>query len=45
VDRTARRSRSPTAGNERKVRRRRHAASKWRKRRQNFHSPVDRVEA
>jgi hypothetical protein len=42
---TARRSRSPAARNERKVRRRRHVARKWRERRQKFHSPADRVEA
>jgi hypothetical protein len=40
--RTARRSRSPAAGNERKVRPRRHAASNRWERRQRFHSPADR---
>jgi hypothetical protein len=45
VGRTVWRSRSPAVGNERKVRPRRHAASKWRERRQKFHSPADRVEA
>jgi hypothetical protein len=39
---TARRSRSPAAGNERKVRPRRRVASKWRERRQKFHSPAGR---
>jgi hypothetical protein len=38
--RTAWRSRSPAAGNERKVTPRRHAVSKWRERRQRFHSPA-----
>jgi hypothetical protein len=40
--RTAWRSRSPAAGNEQKVRPRRHAASKWRERRQKFHSLAGR---
>jgi hypothetical protein len=38
--RTARRSRSPAAANELKFRPHRHAASKWRERRQKFHSPA-----
>jgi hypothetical protein len=43
--RTMRRSRLPAAGNERKVRPRGHATSKWRERRQKVHSPVGRGRA
>jgi hypothetical protein len=38
--RTARRSRSPAAGNKRKVRPRRRIAREWRERRQKLHSPA-----
>jgi hypothetical protein len=40
--RTALRSRSLAAGNEQKVRPRQHTTSKWRERRQKFHSPAGR---
>jgi hypothetical protein len=40
--RTVRHSRSPSAGDERKIRPRRRAASKWRERGQKFHSPAVR---
>jgi hypothetical protein len=42
MGRIARCSRSPAAGNERKVRPRRCVASKWQERRQKFHSPAGR---
>jgi hypothetical protein len=42
ADRTTRRSRSPSAGDEQKIRPCRCAANKWRERGQKSHSPAGR---